>query len=96
LLSGLLSGLLSLLLGRARSQVAKRGGTAGWTAVDQPDVFCASPAAIAHQTPTDAVYGRLWSKDFNELRNVELRHAVAMGAQPIQLETAGEFSQGLL
>ncbi len=87
---------MGLLMGRARSQIAKRGGGAGWTSINHPDVLCAAPTAIAHQTLADAVYAGLWAKHFNELRNVELRHAHALRAQPVQLETAGEFSQGLL
>jgi len=53
------------LLATVRTQVAKRGGGAGGTTIDHPDIVGMAPTAVAHQAFADAVYAGLGPKHLN-------------------------------
>ena len=76
--------------------VTKRGRPTPGATVHQPQVAGAPAATIAHQAFANVINAGVFAEHPNELRNVQPWHAPAWRTQTVELETAGEFGEGLL
>jgi len=76
--------------------IAELGCSPLGATVDHADILWSTPAGGTQQFAPHLIYGDLGAEYFDELRNVELRHALTSRTETVKLKITGEFAEGLL